>query len=338
MADSAKKPRQADLGWGVLSTAKIAREKVISGINNADRCRVVAIASRDGEAARRVADELSIPAAYAPYDALLSDDAVDAVYIPLPNHLHMEWTIAAARAGKHVLCEKPLALSASDAQRMVDVCEAEGVKLMEAFMYRLHPSWMAVRDLIASDQIGDVRAIDSWFSYFNDDPHNIRNIREVGGGALLDIGCYCVNVARMLFGAEPRRVLASIVREPNTHVDVLSAGLLEFDSGVATFACSTRAEPDQRVHVYGSRGRISIGIPFNIPPDLPTEVYVTAGGDPPVHPKTEVLTFDPADQYAVQAELFARAVLDGRPVPVPPQDSVANMRVIDKIFGVGERG
>ncbi len=262
----------------------------------------------------------------------MADPEVDAVYIPLPNHLHMQWTIAAARAGKHVLCEKPLAMTAADAQTMVDACAAEGVRLMEAFMYRLHPSWVAVRELVASGRIGRLTAVQSWFSYFNDDPANIRNIAAYGGGALMDIGCYSVNLSRMLFGGEPSRVEASITRDPATGVDTLTSALLEFGDGIATFTCSTRAESDQRVHIYGTEGRISIGIPFNIPPDRPTHVYVTAGGDPPVAPNTETLTFDTADPYGAEAQRFAEAILDGLPTPTPPEDAVANMRVIEQIF------
>ena len=326
----------SDLRWGVLSTARIAVEKVIPGIKKAGRCQVSAIASRDADQARAVADTLAIPKAHGSYEALLSDGDVDAVYIPLPNHLHAEWTIAAARAGKHVLCEKPLALSATDAQHMVEVCASEGVRLMEAFMYRLHPSWVAVRELVASGRIGRLRTVQSWFSFFNDDPRNIRNILEYGGGALMDIGCYSVNLSRMLFDGEPVRVVASVTRDPVTGVDVLTTAILGFEDGVATFTCSTRVEPDQRVHVYGTEGRISIGIPFNIPPDRTTEVFVTAGGDLPVNPDTEVMTFGPADQYAIEAEQFARAVLDGEPTPIPPEDAVANMRVIERVFQVGE--
>lgn len=325
-----------DLRWGILSTARIGVEKVIPGIKKADRCAVVAIASRDADRARVAADKLAIPKAHGSYEALLSDADVDAVYIPLPNHLHAEWTIAAARAGKHVLCEKPLALSATDAQRMVDVCATEGVRLMEAFMYRLHPSWVAVRELVASGRIGRLRTVQSWFSFFNDDPRNIRNVLEYGGGALMDIGCYSVNLSRMLFDGEPARVAASVRRDPVTGVDVLTTGILEFEDGVATFTCSTRVESDQRVHAYGTEGRISIGIPFNIPPDRPTEVFLTAGGGPPVNPHTEVMTFEPADQYAIEAERFARAVLDDEPTPIPPDDAVANMRVIERVFEAGE--
>ncbi|HET9724138.1 MAG TPA: Gfo/Idh/MocA family oxidoreductase [Actinomycetota bacterium] len=325
------------LRWGVLSTARIGREKVIPGIRSAERCEVVAIASRDGDRARSVAAELGIPRVHGSYEALLEDPEVEAVYIPLPNHLHAEWTIAAAQAGKHVLCEKPIAMSSADAEEMAHVCATEGVRLMEAFMYRLHPSWVAVRELVGSGRIGQLRAVQSWFSYFNDEPTDIRNIREVGGGALMDIGCYPINVSRMLFGEEPTRVEASITRDPASGVDVITSALLEFGDRIATFTCTTRAEPDQRVHIYGTEGRVSVGIPFNIPPDRPTEVFFTAGGDPPVAPDTEVLTFDPADQYAVQAQAFATAVLDDVPVPLPPEDSVANMRVIEAVFAAGGR-
>jgi predicted dehydrogenase len=320
------------LRWGVLSTASIARKKWIPGVRRAERCELVAIASRDAERGRRVAAELGIPRAHGSYEALLDDPDVDAVYIPLPNHLHAAWTIAAARAGKHVLCEKPLALTSEDAQRMVDVCSAEGVHFMEAFMYRLHPSWVAVRDLVASGRIGRLTAVQSWFSYFNDDPADIRNSLASGGGALMDIGCYSVNLSRMLFGGEPVRVQAAMARDPASGVDTLTGAMLEFaGGGVATFTCATRLEADQRVHIYGTSGRISTGIPFNIPPDRPTHVSVTHGGDPPVAPDTETLTFATADPYAVEVQAFAGAVLDGGKVPLPPEDGVANMRVIERI-------
>ncbi len=326
-----------DLRWGILSTASIARDKVIPGIQRADRCSVVAIASRDLARARLLADAAGIQTAHGSYEELLADPTVDAVYIPLPNHLHAEWTIAAARAGKHVLCEKPLATTSTDAERMIEVCEAEGVRLMEAFMYRLHPSWVAVCELVAAGRIGRLVAIQSWFSYYNDDPANIRNIRAFGGGALFDIGCYCVNLSRLLFGDEPTRVEASIQRDPSSGVDVLTSGLLEFaGGGVATFACSTRAEDDQRVHIYGTEGRIAVGIPFNIPPDRPTHIYLTSGGEPPVNPRTETITFETADPYTVEAERFAAAVLDGGPIPVPPADAVANLRVIERLLA-GDR-
>ena len=324
---------ERQLRWGILSTANIARTKVVPGIRRGTRGEVVAVASRSLESARAFATELDIPTSHGSYEALLEDPGVDAVYIPLPNHLHLEWTIAAARAGKHVLCEKPLALTAADAQRMLEACESAGVVLMEAFMYRLHPSWQKVRELVASGAIGRLTAVESWFSYFNDDPANIRNIADVGGGALFDIGCYCVNLSRMLFAAEPARVQGSLLRDPDLGVDVRTSAILDFPGGgSASFTCSTRAEPDQRVHVYGSEGRIAVEIPFNIPPDRPTRIFLTRGGEPPVAPATETLTFAAADPYACEADAFADAVLGGTPVPTPPSDAVANLRVIEAIF------
>ena len=317
---------------GVLSTADIAIKKVIPGMRRAARVEVAAIASRDGDQARAVADRLGIPRAHGSYAALLADPDVDAIYIPFPNHLHAEWTIAAARAGKHVLCEKPLALTAADAERMAAGCDVAGVLLMEAFMYRLHPSWVAVHDLVRSGRIGGLSAVHSWFSYFNDDPTNIRNIRDFGGGALYDIGCYNVNLSRLLFGTEPTRIAASIARDPATGVDVLTSAILTFADGTATFTCGTRVETDQRVEIYGTTGRISIGIPFNIPPDRPTRIFVTAGGDPPIAPATEAIEFPAADPYGVEADAFAAAVLDGTPLPFDATDAVANLRVIEGIF------
>jgi predicted dehydrogenase len=320
------------LRWGVLSTASIATQKVIPGLRRTARNEVVAIASRSADAANAAARDLGIGTAHPTYEALLADPAVEAVYVPLPNHLHAEWTIAAARAGKHVLCEKPLALDAEEAQRMIDAADSAGVVLMEAFMYRHHPSWSLAREVIASGRIGEVRAVDSWFSYYNDDPSNIRNVGAYGGGALYDIGCYAVNLSRMLFHGEPDEVQARVVRDPESGVDVLTSAILGFGQGTATFTCSTRVEDDQRVHVYGSRGRISIEIPFNIPPDRPTRVRVFAGGEPPVAPGVETFELPTQDPYAAELDAFAAAVLDGVPLPVAPTDAVANLRTIERIF------
>jgi predicted dehydrogenase len=317
---------------GILSTADIGVRKVIPGMKKAERCEVVAIASRDGARARTTADAMRIARAHDSYEALLADPDVDAIYVPLPNHLHREWAVAAARAGKHVLCEKPLATTSEDAEAIVAACRDAGVVLMEAFMYRLHPTWVAVRDLVTSGRIGRLVTVQSWFSYFNDDPANIRNIAAYGGGALFDIGCYNVNLSRLLFDAEPTRVVASVVRDPSTGVDILTSAILDFPTGIATFTCATRTETDQRVHVYGTTGRISVDIPFNIPPDRPTAIRVIAGGNPPTDPATEVMTFATADPYTVEAERFAAAILDGTPVPIPPEDAIANLRVLERVF------
>ncbi len=326
------------LRWGVLSTAAIGRFKVIPAIQRGEHCEVVAIASRDSAVGARVAAELGIPTAHGSYEALLADPEVEAVYIPLPNHLHATWAIAAMEAGKHVLCEKPLALTAADAQRMITVAERTGMRLMEAFMYRLHPSWGAVRELVASGRIGRLTAVQSWFSFYNDDPMNIRNILDAGGGAMYDIGCYCVNLSRMLFGAEPDRVEAVIVRDPVGGVDIVTTGILGFDQGVADFTCSTRAEDDQRVHIFGTTGRISIEIPFNIPPDRPTHIFVGGWRRSPGRPTHR------DDHRSGRGSLHrgSRCLRDRHPRGSAGAGRsgrrVANLRVIERLFASAEQG
>lgn len=320
------------LRWGVLSTANIGIEKVIPAIQRAGNAEVVAIGSRDSGRADEAADALGIPSAYGSYEAVLADERVDAVYIPLPNHRHLEWTLAAAAAGKHVLCEKPLALTSADAQAMVDACAASGVVFAEGFMYRHHPTWIEVRELVKSGRIGEVLAIQTRFGYFNDDPANIRNQLEAGGGALMDIGCYAINLSRMLFGGEPDSVQAAIRRDPVDGTDIVTSAILRFGPGQASFVVSTRMEHVQRVEVLGSRGRIEVEIPFNIPIDRETRIHLFQGGDPPAHPAVETFTFAPVDQYTLQAEAFGRAVLDDEPLAHPPSDGVANMKVVEAVF------
>lgn len=318
--------------WGVISTARIATEKVIPGMKKSQLSRVDAIASRSLDTAERAAGELGVERAYGSYEELLSDPDVEAVYIPLPNHLHLEWTKAAAAAGKHILCEKPLAMTAGEAREMVEICHSAGVLLMEAFMYRLHPMWVKTKELIDNGAIGEVRAVQTVFSYFNDDPTNIRNIPEVGGGALYDIGCYAINVARLIFGGEPGEVKASVRRDEVLGTDIVTSGLLDFGGRHATFICSTQLEADQHVDILGTEGRLVVEIPFNIPPDRPTRVLQIAGGAPPVDPGVEVHELATADPYTVQADAFSKSIRSGTPVPVAPDDAVANMEVIERIF------
>lgn len=318
--------------WGVLSTADIGRQKVIPAIQAEGRSEVVAIASRSLDNAAAAAAELGIERAYGSYGQMLSEPDIDAVYIPLPNHMHAEWTIAAVREGKHVLCEKPIALSSAEAEAMVGAAEDAGVVMREAFMYRFHPTWATARRLIDDGRIGELVAIDSWFSYYNDDPTNIRNVLDYGGGALMDIGCYSIHLSRMLMGSEPTAIKATVRRDPATGVDIYTAGVLEFGELVSTFSCSTRAEDDQRVDIYGTQGRISIEIPFNIPPGIPTRIALTVGGDPPVAPATETFEFEPVDQYTLQAEAFVAAVLDGESVPDSGRDVLGNLRTIERVF------
>ena len=327
--------KETPVSWGVLGTADIALRKVIPAMKKASLTDVVAIASRSAEKAEQAAAQLGIPHAYDSYEALLADTSIEAVYIPLPNHIHADWSIKAASAGKHVLCEKPMALTVQDARGMIDACEAAGVKLMEAFMYRLHPMWLETKRIVESGEIGDLMAVQAVFSYFNDDPHNIRNILSFGGGALFDVGCYPVNASRMLFKSEPSVIHAAVKRDPRFKTDILTSAVLDFDGRHASFTCSTQMEPDQRVDIIGTAGRIHIDIPFNIPPDRTTRLQLIAGGDPPVAPGTTTVEFEPADQYTVQTEAFSRAIRLDNEVPTPPSDAVANLAVIEAILETG---
>lgn len=322
----------APVRWGVLGCASIATRKVVPAVRSSARSDLIAIASRDGGRAARTADELGIHRAYGSYDELLTDADVECVYIPLPNHLHAEWTCRAAAAGKHVLCEKPLAMTVAEARDMTDCCSRAGVMLMEAFMYRVHPMWRKVRELVDAGAVGELLSIQSFFSYRNVDPANIRNIAAYGGGALMDIGCYPINVARWLFDAEPDEVVAMVRRDPRFGTDVLTSAVLDFRGRHASFTCSTQIEDDQRVHLVGTAGRLLVEIPFNIPPDRPTRIVRAAGGDPPVAPDIEVIEVPAADAYAVQFDEFSTAVRLGAPVPIPPDDAIGNMLVIERVL------
>ena len=323
---------QGPVRWGVLSTARIGTEKVIPATQRSRLAVVDAIASRDLDRSTATAESLGIPRAYGSYEELLADDEIEVIYNPLPNDLHPEWTIAAAKAGKHVLCEKPLAMTAGEAREMVAACEEAGVLLMEAFMYRLHPLWVEAKRLVDEGVIGNVKGINSVFSYFNDDPTNIRNIADSGGGALYDIGCYPVSVSRLIFGSEPTDVSASIMRDPEMGIDILTTAILQFDQGTSVLMCSTRMESDQRVEILGTDGRLVIEIPFNIPPDVPTRLLQVAGGNPPVDPGVAVHEFPAADPYTVQADVFSSAVRGQSQLPFPPSDAIANLEVIERIF------
>ena len=320
--------------WGILSTARIAREKVIPAMFKAGNVEVVAIASRSDEAAHAAAAALRIPRAHGSYDALLADPAVDAVYVPVPNHLHVDWSIRALEAGKHVLVEKPVGMDAADAERLVAAAAARPrLKVMEAFMYRLHPQWRLAKRLVDEGALGRLQTVHAHFSYFKLDPTNIRNRPEAGGGGLMDIGSYAVSLARFLFGREPARVVAMVDVDPDLGVDRLVSALLDFGEGrTATFTCGTQLQAYQTVQVFGSGGRIELEIPFNAPQDGPCKLWHEDDGG--VHETR----FDRVDQYTLQAEAFSRSVLEDEPVPTPLSDAVANMRVIDAILESGRRG
>ena len=313
--------------WGVLSTAKIGVNKVVPGMALASNCRVVAIASRDLYRAQDWANRLSLPVAYGSYEELLADQQIEAIYNPLPNHLHVEWSIKALEAGKHVLCEKPLGVNAEDAKRLVDAAKRHPeLKVMEAFMYRFHPQWIESKRLVDDGKIGKLRSIHSIFSYFNNDPSNIRNQADIGGGGLLDIGCYCISLSRFLFGRLPRKVVGQVERDPILKVDRLASGLMDFGSGTSSFTCSTQLSPYQRVQILGTEGRIEIEIPFNAPPDRETRLWIDRGR------KMEEVVFPICDQYTLQGEAFSRAVLEDSSVPTPLSDAIENMTTIDAIF------
>lgn len=312
--------------WGVLGAAKIALVKVIPGMQRGDWSDVIAIASRDAGRAKKAADSLGIQRAYDSYEELLADPEIEAIYNPLPNHLHVPWSIRVAEAGKHVLCEKPISLNAQECRELIAVRDRTGVKISEAFMVRTHPQWLRARELVRSGAIGDLRSIVSAFSYFNRDPANIRNIREWGGGALMDIGCYPVQISRFLFGTEPLRAIGAFERDPEMHVDRLMSGTLDFGSGQSIFTCSTQMAPYQRVQIVGTTGRIEIEIPFNAPPDKPTHIFVDEGAG------VRIEEFSVCDQYTLQGDMFSRAVRGSGEVPTPLEDSLANMITIEALF------
>ena len=318
--------------WGVLGVAKIATEKVIPAMQRGEWSTVHAIASRDRARAEAAARALGIPKAYGSYEELLADPEIDAIYNPLPNHLHVPWTTRAAERGKHVLCEKPIAISAAEARELIAVRDRTGVRIQEAFMVRTHPQWVKARDLVRSGAIGELRSMLGHFSYFNDDPANIRNVPEFGGGGLMDIGCYLINTSRFIFGREPERVFGLVDRDPYLKVDRMASMMLDFGGGHAVGTCSTQMAPYQRMQIFGTRGRIEIEIPFNAPPDRPCRLWVDRNGE------TTVVDLEICDQYTIQGDLFSKAILDGTDVPVPLEDAVRNMECIEAVFRSAEAG
>jgi predicted dehydrogenase len=319
--------------WGVLSTANIGLAKVLPAMQRGQFCEVTAIASRRLEAAQAAAAQLGIPKAYGSYEALLADPAIDAIYNPLPNHLHVPWSIKALEAGKHVLCEKPIGLTSAEARELVaEAGQHPHLKVMEAFMYRHHPQWQRAKAIVAGGGVGELRTIQSFFSYFNDDPNNIRNRVDIGGGGLMDIGCYNISFSRFIFAAEPTRVLGIIERDPQFRTDRLTSGILDFGRGTATFTCSTQLNGYQRAHIHGTEGRVEIEIPVNAPPDQPCRIWHQRGRD------IQEIVFDTCDQYSIQGDHFAAAILDDTPVPTPLADAVANMQVLEAVVASAETG
>ena len=329
--------KQDKVKWGVLGAASIATKKVIPGMQKGEWSEITAIASRDLKKAEDAARKLGIPRAYGSYEELLADKEIEAIYNPLPNHLHVPWSIKAAEAGKHVLCEKPLSLNVAEAKTLLPVRDRTGVKIGEAFMVKTHPQWLRTRELIRKGEIGELRAIVGAFSYFNRDPRNVRNKAEWGGGGMMDIGCYPITTSRFIFGEEPARVAGLIERDPDFKTDRLASVILEFPSGQSMFTCSTQLVPYQRMQFLGTKGRIEIEIPFNALPDRATRIFIDDARDV-FGGGIRIETIPVCDQYAVQGDAFSRAIREGSEVPVPLEDAIANMAVIEAVFRAGESG
>lgn len=315
------------ISWGILSTAKIGVEKVIPAMQKGSYSTIAAIASRGVEKAQEAARRLAIPKAYGSYEELLADKEIDAIYNPLPNHLHVEWSLKALHAGKHVLCEKPVAMNVQEAERLQKEAQKfPHLKVMEAFMYRHHPQWALVKALLKNGAIGEVKSLHAIFTYYNVDPANIRNQSDIGGGGLLDIGCYCISASRFLFNAEPVRVCGALEYDPQMKIDRLASGVLEFATGTATFTCSTQVAHQQSVSIFGASGKIEITKPFTPGPEEACKIMLQSSSE------MKELTVAACDQYTRQGDLFSQAVLNNTSVPTPVDDAVANMRVIDGVF------
>jgi predicted dehydrogenase len=318
--------------WGVLGTGLIARNHVFAAIQNAELCQLHAVASRDHPRAVALAAEHRIGVAYGSYEDLLADPTIDAVYLPLPNHLHARWIEAAADAGKHILCEKPLTLNAAEAEAVVAHCRSRGVLLMEAFMYRFHPAWAETRRLIAAGAIGRILDVAVWFAFRTTRMDDYRRVPDQGGGALLDVGCYAVDLSRMLLGDVPTVVHALARLDPTTGVDSTFSAMLDYGGASCTFTCSMEHEPEHRVRIHGTAGRLSIADPFNCPPNHTTTITITTGGDAHPHDSSQrTMQVAAADQYGLQATAFARAILDRTASPLPPEGSIANLRLLDRL-------
>jgi predicted dehydrogenase len=323
--------------WGILGVAKIATQRVIPAMQKGELCDVAGIASRDRAKADEAAQRLAIPKAYGSYEEMLADPAIEAVYIPLPNHLHVPWSIRAAEAGKHVLCEKPIGLNASETRSLIAARDRAGVVIGEAFMVQTHPQWVRMAELVRSGRIGELRGAIGSFGYFNADPGNVRNIPEYGGGALMDIGCYPIKTSRMVFGEEPVRAMGSMARDARFGTDVLTSAILEYPAGACIFTCSTQLVGNQSMRFYGTKGFIDPEIPFNAVQGATSRITIDDGRDL-AGGGAVVEEFAPCDQYTLQGDQFSRAVREGGQPPVPLEDALRNMAVIDAIVRSVETG
>jgi predicted dehydrogenase len=319
------------VAWGILSTANIGTGRVIPAMLQSTLCSIDAICSRSLDTAQEAARRFGIPKAYGSYEAMLADPALEVIYNPLPNHLHVEWTIKAMQAGKHVLCEKPLGMDAEDARRLLAVRDATGRKVMEAFATRMHPQWLKARELVQGGRIGELRAMQGFVSYHNLDPNNVRNRADIGGGGIMDVGCYMIAMPRFIFGTEPSRVISLVQRDPELRTDSLASCMLQFPNGQASFMCSTQIARYQRMQFFGTHGRIELEIPLNAPPDRACRIIVDDGRDV-LGTGIEIIEIPICNQYTIQGDVFSRAIRENGELPISLESSVLNMRVIDAIF------
>ena len=318
--------------WGILGTSNFAQTKVIPAMLNSQHTELVAIASRDLSKAQAAAQKFGLPKAYGSYEELLADPEIDVIYNPMPNHQHVPWSIKALEAGKHVLCEKPVGLNSAEAEKLLAAAQQHpNLKVMEAFMYRLHPQWIRAKEIVKAGGIGELKTIQSFFSYFNNDGNNIRNKADIGGGGMMDIGCYNISFSRFIFDAEPTRVIGILERDPNFHTDRIASGILDFGNGTATFTCSTQLTSYQRCNIFGTEGRIEIEIPVNAPPDQPCRIWHQRGTE------IEEISFEICDQYILETDAMSLAVLNDTAVPTSLEDAVANMKIIEAIDQSGSQ-
>lgn len=322
--------------WGVLGASKIAIEKVIPAMSNHGQFEVNAIASRNLGKAKAAAEKLDIPRFFGSYEDLIQDPDIDAVYIPLPNDLHVDYTLKCIEAGKHVLCEKPLSLKAEEIESLIKARNKHQVKVGEAFMVKSHPQWIKTKEMVQKGELGKVSLVHGFFSYHNTKPENIRNKPEHGGGAIWDIGCYPVFTSRYVLGEEPVRVVASLDYDKDFGTDKIASAILQFPSARVVFSVSTQLVPYQRMQFFGDKKEMEVRIPFNAPPDKPCEIRIHQGDI--FNENFETLTFDTCSQYTLQAEAFTRAITEDTEVPVSLENAMANARVLEAIFQSAKEG
>jgi predicted dehydrogenase len=324
------------LKWGVLGAAKIALEKVIPAMAGSKNYEVYGISSRTKVKAEHAAKKLNIPKAYGSYEELINDPEINVVYNPLPNHMHVEYTLKCIEAGKHVLCEKPIALKAAEVEKLIAARDKHKVKVGEAFMVKTHPQWVKTKELVQKGNLGKIKLVQGTFSYFNTNPDNIRNIDAYGGGAIWDIGCYPVTTSRFVLGEEPKKIVAMIEFDKEFGTDVLSSFILHFPSAHAVFAVSTQIVPYQRMHFFGEEKELEIKIPFNAPKDRSCIIQINPGDI--YEEKLENIRFEICDQYRIQADAFSKAVINNSEVPVPLEDALANTKVLEALFTSAKEG